>query len=191
MYISRRVVDIVCCAEAKYKSILLPNHVQRLDHFSPLSLFLSVSLVAHQQLTKWNKPSYNYQHEYDTFFPLSPPKNAVDNDLLAEDHPPIAEIKCKQHRIMNQFFFCIRNITARKNQPHRCQTTHNLPLHWTYERDERQKKLEFMPCNVHVKSNASPMWWALIEWNLKQTNNNEIIIKKNETEHVEVVISVT
>lgn len=35
------------------------------------------------------------------------------------------------------------------------------------------------------------MWWALIEWNLKQTNNNEIIIKKNETEHVEVVISVT
>lgn len=129
MYISRRVVDIVCCAEAKYKSILLPNHVQRLDHFSPLSLFLSVSLVAHQQLTKWNKPSYNYQHEYDTFFPLSPPKNAVDNDLLAEDHPPIAEIKCKQHRIMNQFFFCIRNITARKNQPHRCQTTHNLPLH--------------------------------------------------------------
>lgn len=78
MYISRRVVDIVCCAEAKYKSILLPNHVQRLDHFSPLSLFLSVSLVAHQQLTKWNKPSYNYQHEYDTFFPLSPPKNAVD-----------------------------------------------------------------------------------------------------------------
>lgn len=93
--------------------------------------------------------------------------------------------------LWTNFFFCIRNITARKNQPHRCQTTHNLPLHWTYERDERQKKLEFMPCNVHVKSNASPMWWALIEWNLKQTNNNEIIIKKNETEHVEVVISVT
>lgn len=114
MYISRRVVDIVCCAEAKYKSILLPNHVQRLDHFSPLSLFLSVSLVAHQQLTKWNKPSYNYQHEYDTFFPLSPPKNAVDNDLLAEDHPPIAEIKCKQHRIMNQFFFAFAILQPEK-----------------------------------------------------------------------------
>lgn len=102
-----RDVSLILCAVPKRNTnrFCLPNHVQRLDHFSPLSLslFLSVPLVAHQQLTKWNKPSYNYQHEYDTFFPFSPPKNAVDNDLLAEDHPPIAEIKCKQHRIMNFF----------------------------------------------------------------------------------------
>lgn len=104
---------VLCRSEIQIDSVAKSCSKAR-SFFPSLSLFLSVSLVAHQQLTKWNKPSYNYQHEYDTFFPLSPPKNAVDNDLLAEDHPPIAEIKCKQHRIMNQFFFAFAILQPEK-----------------------------------------------------------------------------